>query len=124
MPGVLPLAPSLATKDKNGLIILGGVDTTKEIVLVDICRWEQYVNIITFTLAEALTTADENVTGTIYEQVGPGRASPYTGAGAITLHNMPSVATASYEFLGDSGDYGRAAWMYGSHYKILIVECP
>jgi hypothetical protein len=114
----------LATKDKNGLLILGGVDTTKEVVLVDICRWEQYVNIITFTLAAALTTADESKTATISEQVGPGRLSPYTGAGEITVHNLPSVAKSAYEFYGHSGDYGRAAWMYGSHYKILIVECP
>jgi hypothetical protein len=113
-----------ATLDKNGLIVLPGIDTIRKLVLCDICRLEGYVNIITFDLAEALEISDESVTATINEQIGIGRKSPYTGAGAITVHNMPSVGTGSYEFYADSGDHGRAAWMYGNHYKILIVECP
>ena len=113
----------LATKDTNGLLIIGSVDATKEVVFADICRWNGYREIITFRLAAALTISDENKTATISEQVGQGRPSPYTGAGEITVHNMPSVATGNYEFFADSGDYGRAAWMYGSHYKILILEC-
>lgn len=111
-----------ATKDKNGLLILGGVDTTKEIVLVDICRWEGYVEGITFTLAATLADTDASATATIHEQLGLGRPSPYTGAGAITVMNLHRDS-GDYEYSGDSGHYGTATWMFGSTYRITSLQC-
>jgi hypothetical protein len=111
-----------AEKDQTGLTIIGSVQADRDIVLANIDTY-QFVEVITFTLAEALETTDENVTATIYEQNGQGRKHSATGAGAITVHNLPKQ-DGDYEFYGDSGDYGRASWMYGNHFKILIVECP
>lgn len=124
-----------AAEGETGLTVVGGKDTTKGIVLVTFAQaTASKVLIITFRLAEELTTLDETCTGTIYSQYGPGTAHTCTGAGAITLHNMwrnhgstPEVQL--YEFYGDTDDFGRAAWMGpaygdGTHFKILIVECP
>lgn len=83
-----------------------------------------YKPLIRFTLSAALATSDASKTGTIQTQYGPGVASPDTGSGAITLHNLLTSTGGVYVFEGASGAAGLAMWDSGTNYRILQMECP
>lgn len=79
---------------------------------------------VIFTLATtALTTSSSTNNATIHWQFGIGSTSPNTGAGAISVNNMP-VSGGGYLFEGDVGDYGIAIWDNGNAYQIIQMECP
>lgn len=74
-----------------------------------------------FTLDATLTTVDEYVDATIQAQYGVGLEH---GTTDITVYNMPTH-DGSYEFYGDSGDYGYAYWSgSGTDWIIIMLECP
>lgn len=80
--------------------------------------------LVRFTLAAALATTDASKTATITHQFGFGVASTYTGAAAITVHNLETHTAGTYVFFGSSGDAGYAFLDVDDDYRIIQMECP
>jgi hypothetical protein len=75
-----------------------------------------------FTLGAALATTDASKSATITNQYGYGRAHTST---SITVYNALTHAAGVYEYVGDSGDAGKAFFdPVEGKWHIFDMECP
>jgi hypothetical protein len=78
-----------------------------------------YKNLCRFILDAPLTNGTESVAALLTAQYGEGTAH---STGAITVHNMLTSATTTYQFAGSSGHTGLASHDSGTNWRIIHLE--